>query len=147
MYTSANCGDPSLASDGYIEPYTSTLEGVVVNQVHVCQNGQSQIEQIVCSTNGQWERINGSTCSAIPGIVIYIADKGIIDVLLISCRCKLLDYFAGFLFWCAVGVNDDGGNNYYNSVHRQEERLGLLTTLSYSYAVMLQFDFESVDFF
>jgi hypothetical protein len=70
---SANCGEPSPPSDGYIEPYTSTVEGAVVNRVHVCENGQqswAQAEQISCSPYGQWESINGSTCYVMPGIIV-----------------------------------------------------------------------------
>ena len=76
-----NCGELSPPSDGYLEPYTSTYEGAKVNRVQVCQNGQqSQIEQIICSSNGQWKIINGSTCSAIPGTrpysrVVHVALK------------------------------------------------------------------------
>ena len=63
-----NCGHPSPPSDGFLEPYTSTVEGAMVNRVHVCQNGQlSQTEQIICISDGQWKIINGSTCASNPG--------------------------------------------------------------------------------
>jgi hypothetical protein len=63
---SVNCGDPSPPSDGYLEPYTSTIEGTEVNRVHVCQNGQLTVEEIVCDSDGQWESANGSA-HACPG--------------------------------------------------------------------------------
>ena len=65
---SANCGDPSPPSDGYLNPYTSTLEGSRVNVVHVCQDGQQSNEEIVCSPGGEWESVNDSKCSANSGI-------------------------------------------------------------------------------
>ena len=58
----ANCGDPSEPSDGYLESYTSTSLGARVNITHVCQNGLLATEEIVCSSNGEWETINGSSC-------------------------------------------------------------------------------------
>jgi hypothetical protein len=120
---SANCGDPSPPdpSDGYIEPYTSTVEGTVVNRVHVCENGQqSQAEQIICSPHGQWERINGSTCPVMPNSNFISAELKNYDViLLISCRCKLCDYFPEFLIWCAGGVDSD---DYYYIIYHQKER-------------------------
>ena len=61
-YMTANCGDPSPPSNGYLEPYTSTTEGARVNIVHVHQNGQLAVEEIVCSSDGQWEV---SACSGI----------------------------------------------------------------------------------
>ena len=59
----ANCGDPSQPSDGYLEIYTSTSLGARVNIVHMCQNGLLATEEIVCSLNGEWETVNGSSCS------------------------------------------------------------------------------------
>ena len=59
---SVNCGDPSPPSDGYLEPYTSTIEGARVNRVNVCQNGQLALEEITCNPEGQWELVNGSAC-------------------------------------------------------------------------------------
>ena len=59
----ANCGDPSPPSDGYIDPYTSTSEGARINIVHVCQDGRTSIEGTVCSPDGQWKYVNGSTCT------------------------------------------------------------------------------------
>ena len=61
----ANCGDPSQPSDGYLETYTSTSLGARVNIVHVCQNGLLATEEIVCSLNGEWETFNGSFCPAL----------------------------------------------------------------------------------
>ena len=63
---SANCGDPSSPSDGYVDQYTSTIEGARLNRVHVCQNRQLAVEEIVCGADGQWESISGSSC---PGVV------------------------------------------------------------------------------
>ena len=59
----ANCGDPSLPSEGYLEPYISTTEGARVNIVHMCQNGQQLVEEIVCNPDRHWELINRSSCS------------------------------------------------------------------------------------
>jgi hypothetical protein len=59
---SVNCGDPFPPSDGYLEPYTTTIEGATVNRVHVCQNGQLAVEEVVCDPYGQWELVNGSAC-------------------------------------------------------------------------------------
>ena len=68
----ANCGEPSPPSDGYLEPYTSTSEGATVSIVHVCQNGQLAIKEIVCSLEEQWEIVNGSTCTSDSGTrVVY----------------------------------------------------------------------------
>ena len=64
----ANCGDPSPHSDSYLEPYTSTIEGAIVNRIHVCQDGQKTVREIIfCSSEGQWETIKGSSCSATSG--------------------------------------------------------------------------------
>ena len=59
----ANFGDPSQPSDGYLEPYTSTSLGTKVNAAHVFQNGLLATEEIVCSSNIEWETINGSSCT------------------------------------------------------------------------------------
>ena len=68
--TAANCGDPPPPSDGYLEPYTSTIEGARVNRVHVCQNGQVETEEIVCNSDGQWEVSRNSACTIKPSINI-----------------------------------------------------------------------------
>ena len=58
-----NCGDPSPPLGSYLESYTSTTEGTVVNIVHVCKNGQQSIEEIICSPDGEWETVHGSNCT------------------------------------------------------------------------------------
>ena len=65
-----NCGDPFPPLDGYLEPYTSTLEEAKVNVVHVCQDGQLAVEESVCSSHGQWEVFNGSACTSISSKII-----------------------------------------------------------------------------
>ena len=60
---SADCGDPNLFPDGYVKPYTSTLEGARVNRVYVCHNGNKSSEEIACSSQGHWEIVNGSKYS------------------------------------------------------------------------------------
>ena len=62
VFLSANCGDPPHPSDGYLEPYTSTIEGAKVNRVHLCQNGQLVTEDVFCNPDGQWQSVNGSAC-------------------------------------------------------------------------------------
>ena len=64
----ANCGDPSPPSDGYIEPYTSTVEGAIVKVVHVRQDGHA-VDEIVCSQGGHWEIVNSSGCTFNPGTI------------------------------------------------------------------------------
>ena len=59
----ANCGDPPQPSDGYLGPYTSTSLGARVNITHVCRNGLLATEEINCSLNGEWETVNGGSCS------------------------------------------------------------------------------------
>ena len=66
VYISAvNCGDPLPPSDGYLEPYSSTVEGAKVNRIHVCQDGQLAVEESICSSHGQWKVFNGSNCTSI----------------------------------------------------------------------------------
>ena len=60
MFT-ANCGHPKSPLDGYILPYTSTLEGARV--IFACQNStqalnsqQYELEySTLCNSNGKWE--------------------------------------------------------------------------------------------
>ena len=56
----ANCGEPLPPFNGYLEPYTSTTEGTRVSRVHICQNGQQSIEEIICNRDGKWETVGGS---------------------------------------------------------------------------------------
>lgn len=67
-HTTANCGEPSPPSDGYLEPHTSTSEGARVKRVHVCQNGQLEVEEIVCNSYGKWEVRMSSVCTTKPSI-------------------------------------------------------------------------------
>ena len=92
-----NCGDPSPPLGSYLESYTSTTEGTVVNIVHVCKNGQQSIEEIICSPDGEWEVINGGAC---PGIT----DTGselTVD-LLASISGSLGSLLAVALFVCGI---------------------------------------------
>ena len=63
MFT-ANCGHPKPPFDGYVLPYTSTVEGARV--IFACQNitheqalDSSQYDEpeysALCSSNGKWE--------------------------------------------------------------------------------------------
>ena len=54
-----NCGDHLPPSDGFIEPYTSTVEGARVTTVHQCKNGE---HVSVCHSDGEWETINDNAC-------------------------------------------------------------------------------------
>ena len=61
----ANCGDPSPPSDGYLQSYTSTSERTKVKVVHICQNSDPVIEEIVCTSEGEWESVNNNACVVI----------------------------------------------------------------------------------
>ena len=62
-----NCGPPSSPPNGYINPYTSTVEGGRVT--FACQNihQKSPIEEVhtaVCNPNGNWEPDPVKLCSS-----------------------------------------------------------------------------------
>ena len=59
----ANCGDPPAPSSGYIVPYTSTTEGTTVQIVLKCANGGEVVNEILCTSEGEWEPVDGGTGS------------------------------------------------------------------------------------
>ena len=67
----ASCGPPSTPPNGYIFPYTSTIEGSVVT--FVCQNNDHQtlfenFTTAVCNQQGNWEPSPGDFCTVTSGI-------------------------------------------------------------------------------
>ena len=69
LTSTASCGSPSLPTNGYIIPYTSTLEGATV--MYTCWNiyrsgYQSQCEEVnvtaVCNKQGYWEPSTEDIC-------------------------------------------------------------------------------------
>ena len=65
MFT-ANCGPLPSPANGYVHPYTSTLEGA--SAIFTCQNGQHSGSGIttVCTPAGKWEPnpTDGCMCCA-----------------------------------------------------------------------------------
>ena len=59
----ANCGDPPTPNSGYIVPYTSTTEGTTVQVVLKCASGGEVVNEILCTSQGEWAPVNGSTSS------------------------------------------------------------------------------------
>ena len=53
----ANCGPPSPPPNGFIFPYTSTLDGAVMN--FTCQKSASNLEEnftaAICNKQGKWD--------------------------------------------------------------------------------------------
>ena len=52
MYT-ANCGPLPSPANGYVLPYTSTLEGT--SAMFMCQNGLQSEMTTRCTRGGKWE--------------------------------------------------------------------------------------------
>ena len=68
------CDPPSLPSNGYIIPYTSTVEGATVTYIFQMSNkiGHHSVcadvnFTAVCNNNGQWEPASGDICFDSPG--------------------------------------------------------------------------------
>ena len=123
LFVIVNCGDPSPPSDGYLEPYTSTTLGGSANIIHVCQNGQQSIEEIICSPDGEWDIVSGNACT-------LVNSSRCMHVSLINayvCICMPYSYrfsrssfcdhwwFLGFLFWSTTMLQwcCYGDNCYY----------------------------------
>ena len=62
---SVDCNPPSLPSNGIIYPYTSTIEGAVVN--FVCQKSALDLEEnvsmAVCNEHGNWDPDPAEFCT------------------------------------------------------------------------------------
>ena len=84
----ANCGQPSLPVNGYILPYTSTLEGTKVTCI--CDTDVSLYKEIaICTKLGQWKPNTSSICeegrySGIQCIIIGLRAYHIIFIILWS---------------------------------------------------------------
>ena len=68
------CDPPSSPLNGYIIPYTSTVEGATVTYVFQMSNkiGHHSVcadvnFTAVCNNNGQWEPASGDVCFDSPG--------------------------------------------------------------------------------
>ena len=63
---SVDCNPPSLPSNGIIYPYTSTIEGAVVN--FVCQKSALDLEEnvslAVCNKHGKWDPNPAEFCAS-----------------------------------------------------------------------------------
>ena len=72
----ANCGLPSLPTNGYIIPYTSTLEEATV--MYICWNIQQRVQceevnvTIVCNNEGYWEPSTDDICAEPAGKFNYL---------------------------------------------------------------------------
>ena len=65
----ANCGPPSPPPSGYIFPYTSTIDGAIVN--FVCQksawNLKENLTVTVCNKQGKWDPNPAEFCAIVSG--------------------------------------------------------------------------------
>ena len=76
-----DCHSPSPPPNGYILPYTSTLEGAIVT--YVCwsvQHGTGLCGEVnktaVCNKRGQWEPSADDICTQPEGVIMsYIIPK------------------------------------------------------------------------
>ena len=73
----SNCGPPMSPPNGFISPYTSTIEGAKVIfgcQNYSCQNGiqtlPNELHSTLCNSLGQWE----------PDPLIFCSSKNIHDI-------------------------------------------------------------------
>ena len=57
-----SCGDPVPPSGGFVEPYTSTVEGARITYTTViqCTNGERVMDELVCLSEGMWKAVSDS---------------------------------------------------------------------------------------
>jgi hypothetical protein len=65
-YHTASCGPPSPPPNGFIFPYSSTVDGAVVN--FTCQKSASYLEEAaVCNKQGKWDPDPAEFCTSASG--------------------------------------------------------------------------------
>lgn len=89
-----NCGPPSPPVNGYIVPYTSTLEGVEVT--FACQNTcqthdglQSPVKAVhlaVCNSHGNWEPNPADFCSSTRMWSLHVSHTLYVAGIYLQCR-------------------------------------------------------------
>jgi hypothetical protein len=78
LYFTASCGPPSPPPNGFIFPYSSTVDGAVVN--FTCQKSASFLDEAaVCSKQGKWDPDPAEFCtlySALGDLYYHFSKQG-----------------------------------------------------------------------